>query len=192
MLKIGFAGIPGTGKTTQARALSEAMASTGNYTKIELVKEYARDYISKHGSIEEIWEEYRIFDKQLDWEETIIKTGADVLITDSPLPLIFLYASLFHTPHAKSNMVLQDIFKSELKANTPTRYDIIFYLPDVLQLYNTDIVRESEYMTKEWRSTQEANMIGLFNIFEPKKFIILKSVSIKDRNEECMEIISKL
>jgi nicotinamide riboside kinase len=190
MIKIGFAGIPGTGKTTQTQSLFNELSLEST---VGIVKEYARDYISKHGIMENIWEEYKIFDTQLAWEEQIIKSDVEFLVTDSPLPLIYLYSTLMHKiNNEKDDMVLQDIFKRQLKVNNPVRYDIIFYCPDVLHNDLTvldDNVRRIEQLDKSWRKEHDEFCKVLFNMFPPKKFHILESLSVSARSTECLLII---
>ena len=191
MVNIGFAGIPGTGKTTQTRTLSETLKSDGQ--NVGMVKEYARNYISKHGLMDHIWEEYKVFDTQLAWENAIIESPTEVLITDSPLPLIFMYASALHNPDdKKSNMVFQDIFKRKVSANTPQRYDIIFHCPDVLNADIDDGIREPKQLTSEWRQEHEEFIKILFGIFKPKYFYTIKVLSIEERTEECFNIVKNL
>lgn len=191
MVKIGFAGIPGTGKSTQARALAETYKK--QLLNVGMVKEYAREYISKHGLMDHIWEEYKIFDTQLAWEQKIIDSNVDILITDSPLPLTFMYSSILHNPEdKKNNMVFQDIFKRQLKANSPQRYDIIFYCPDILDINLDDGIRSNIQLTKSWRQEHEEFTKTLFKIFKPKEFITLTQSSILDRTNYCIEIINNI
>ena len=58
---------------------------------IELVSEYARAYIHKYGSIDSVYDQMRIFNKQLA-EENQFPSTIDVLVTDSPIFLGFGYA----------------------------------------------------------------------------------------------------
>jgi GTPase SAR1 family protein len=66
-IKIGIVGVPGSGKTTLARALASKCRSIDRLKNVELVSEYARRYISKHGSISSMSEQYRILEKQAEW-----------------------------------------------------------------------------------------------------------------------------
>ena len=88
MIRIGITGVPGSGKTTLARSVASVYRN--KLKRAELVSEYARRYISKHGNITFLWEQYRILEKQLEWENSV---KADILISDSPVHLGFLYAS---------------------------------------------------------------------------------------------------
>lgn len=88
MLRVGIIGVPGTGKTTLARGIVSKCRTLPDFKSVELVSEYARGYISKHGPVEAIWEQYRIMEKQIEWEDSV-PDKVDVLVTDSPIHLGF-------------------------------------------------------------------------------------------------------
>lgn len=111
MLKVGFIGVPGAGKTSTARGLAALCRRNDKLSKVELVSEYARRYITKQGPIDTITDQFRIIEKQLEWEESIAPE-TDLMITDSPIHLGFLYAlELRKLDNPKDIMYLNDIFK---------------------------------------------------------------------------------
>lgn len=176
MLKIGFSGIPSTGKTTMARETAGLLKE--DYSVIELVSEYARMYRIKYGEIESVQDQFRILDKQIEWEEEI-SPKTEVLITDSPIFLGFLYAlDLRDTNSQKDTMWLNDLFRKMCKYNTPLRYDVIFHLPprEVVD----DSVRDPEHLTESWRRRANSLMSSLFEIFPAKNFIELRSRDLKE------------
>lgn len=91
MIRVGFIGTPGSGKTSTARALASQCRRIDALNNVEIVSEYARRYISKHGSIDFLWEQYRILHKQLEWETSVENDNLDLLITDSPIFVGFAY-----------------------------------------------------------------------------------------------------
>lgn len=68
MIIVGITGVPGAGKTTISRVLAAKCRGIESLSHVELVQEYARRYISKHGEITNIMEQYRILRKQLEWD----------------------------------------------------------------------------------------------------------------------------
>lgn len=191
MIRVGITGVPGAGKTSLARSITSSCRRRTGLNKIELVSEYARRYISKHKSIEFMWEQHRIMQKQLEWENSIPQENTDIIITDSPVPLGFLYAMELQTNNPKDIMLYNDIFKamSKLNENFP-RYDLIFHLPPVIKPID-DGVRDSTYFDDEWRKKSDVKIQFLFEIFKPKSFIIIEENDIEDRRNKCIEYIMK-
>ena len=129
MLRIGYIGVPSSGKTQVARALSSLAIVSEKFKTVDLVGEYARDYISKFGSIDSIHEQYRILEKQLEWEETKEKNPPELLITDSPIFLAFVYSMHYKEDTIKDAAVLSNIFKKLSNwSNFPWQY---FYLSNI-------------------------------------------------------------
>ena len=111
MKRIGFVGVPGSGKSSVARGL--AARGYEKLKKVELVSEYARRFISKYGTIDQVSDQYKILQKQLDWENAIPQEETDVLITDSPVFIGFLYTlTLRNSNNLKDAMYVNDIFKN--------------------------------------------------------------------------------
>lgn len=92
LIKVGVVGVPGSGKTTLARALASKCRTIDQLKNVELVSEYARRYLSKHGKITSVSEQYRILEKQSEWEDSVCNSKLDIMITDSPIFLGFLYS----------------------------------------------------------------------------------------------------
>lgn len=71
MIRVGITGVPGAGKTTLSRSIAAECRGIETLKKVELVQEYARRYILKHGSITSILEQYRILEKQCGFDKYI-------------------------------------------------------------------------------------------------------------------------
>lgn len=125
MIKIGIIGAPSSGKTTLARRLSSSFV--GEVDNVELVAEYARRYILKYGRIESYWEQLKILNKQLNWENTY-SSKTNILVTDCPIQLIWAYCLDLRDKFdfsKKENYILSDIFSIINKNNIPFRYDLL-------------------------------------------------------------------
>lgn len=186
MIRIGFTGVPGAGKTSTARALVAQLRKTEEWAKVELVQEYARRYISKHGSIDELWEQYRITNKQIEWEESVCNNKLDIMVTDSPVFLGFLYANELPRKTTKDVMLFNDIFKMMTKLNFPyPRYTNIFHLsPTGLPV--DDGIRASHQFDPKWRAEADAQILTLFKIFNPDQFIVLNEQTLEERVKRCI------
>ena len=191
MLKIGFSGLPSTGKTTLTQAVNLELKASYDLNRVELVSEYARSYIRKYGPIESISEEYRLVDIQQEWEDLINPDNVDVMLADSPIQLAFLYATELNTGTPKSQMMISDIFKkiSHLTAKKP--YDIIFHLPEDGIPIVIDDVRDECIKDKEWRIQSDAFTKSLFKMFPPKQFEIITDTKLSDRVDWAISSIRK-
>jgi len=188
MIRVGFIGVPGSGKTSTARGLAAFYRRTSRLEKIELIAEYARRYITKYGSIDTINDQYRIMQKQIEWEDTV-PPETDIIITDSPVHLGFLYATELRNPeNIKDTMYYNDIFKRMNKINCPQRYDIIFHLPPVLKPVKDGIRAEIQF-DDTWRKESDMKLQFIFKLFPPKNFITINAVDINERITTCMNNI---
>lgn len=187
MIRVGFAGIPGSGKTSTARGFASACRGLKGLKNIELSAEYARRYIAKYGRIEAPWEQFRIMKKQMDWEDSTGKV--DMVITDGPIFLCLMYAQMHATGSPKDTMSISDIFNELNKANNPRpRYDIIFYLPPILDPVRDGIRPESNF-DAEWRAEADAKLRGVFQVFPPVGFCEVKADTLNDRITECLTVL---
>jgi nicotinamide riboside kinase len=192
MFKIGMTGVPGSGKSTLARAVAAGSRTTLGLDNVELVCEYARRYIAKYGNIESIMEQSRILEKQYEWESNVISNDLDLLITDSPVHMGFLYVMDIRDPNnLKDTMYVNDIFKRMSKINCPPRYDIIFHLPPIWKPV-TDGIRPDHHFEDGWRSEADFKIQFIFKLFPPKNFITIESGTLEERIEECFKHCEKL
>jgi len=184
MFRVGITGVPGSGKTTLARSLSSRLSNTFN---TELISEYAREYISKHGTINYLWEQYRITNKQIEWEDSV---KCEILVTDSPIHLGLLYASNFEIANDKDLMCYNDIFK--LLNKHRSRYDIIFHLePDIKPI--ADGIRAKKHLEDNWISESNMFIKTIFNcLFPSNSFVIVKEINLDKRVSFCLEKIKQL
>ncbi|MDD5649372.1 MAG: AAA family ATPase [Candidatus Nanoarchaeia archaeon] len=181
---IGISGIPGSGKTTLARALASACCN--KFKNIELISEYARQYIIQNKSIDSIWEQLTITDKQIEWENSVSES-TEVLITDSPIYLGFLYAiDLVKFNNVKDIIAYNRLFEKLIKLNN--RYDLIFHLESVISLVN-DGVRCDQHLNDKWRTESSFILMSLFKIFNQKNIIVLKSDNLEERTRFCLEFM---
>lgn len=189
MKRIGFVGVPGSGKTSTARALT-AFCRQNDFKNIELVSEYARRFIAKYGNPESLTDQYRITEKQVEWEESI-PLQTDLMITDSPIFIGFLYAlNIRDINSRKDTMYVNDLFKRLNKLNINCRYDIIFFLPPILKPV-ADGVRPELHFNEEWREKASNELKFIFSMFPSKNFVILKEVDIEKRVAECLKYMKE-
>jgi nicotinamide riboside kinase len=189
MLRIGFTGVPGSGKTTLSRAIAARCRTIENLKHVELVQEYARRYIAKHGSITSIFEQYRILEKQLEWENSVCNEKLDMMITDSPIFMGFNYCVDLPKTNSKEIMFFNDIFKKMVKLNYPVaRYDIVFHLCPVLKPVD-DGVRSEQQFDDSWRTRADLMIRSIMNIFKPVEFYTLEQTDLEARVEFCLDKI---
>jgi nicotinamide riboside kinase len=190
MIRIGFTGVPGSGKTSTARALAAFCRGETGFKNIELVSEYARRYISKYGDITSLWDQSHILQKQIDWEDTVGEE-VDLVITDCPIFLGFLYCLGLREDTKRDTMLFEEIFARMNKLNHPNRYDIIFHLPPKLEPVR-DGIRPELHFDPVWREESEASLLFIHKIFPPKKLVVIESESMEDRVRECLVHMEEL
>lgn len=190
-LRIGFAGLPGVGKSTLARAFA-AQCSSRRPCHVELVSEYAREHINATGSAGEITDQYLILQKQLHRENSV-PPNTDIMITDSPIYLNFFYTVNLITKDQtkRESVMVSAIFEQLHDLNTPPRYDIIFYLTLKHNPVN-DGVRKKEHLSKQWHLRMDTEVRYLFKLFPPHNFIEVSCSSLSSRTKFCVSRASEL
>lgn len=201
--KIGFCGLPSTGKTLLARMVATQVRNVDYIKNVELVSEYARRYISKHSNPTELWEQFRITSKQIEWEESVINPMLDLMITDGPIFLALAYAmdilearrndGTYFLHKEKDDMIFHDLMKTLTKANSSNeRYDIIFYLsPHIVP--QDDGVRAFDHLDPVWREKMDRRIKVIFeDLYPPKKLILVPSVEPDDKLDFCMNHILEM
>jgi len=178
MIKIGFTGLPGSGKTTIVRSLA-ADLSKNNF--VETVDEYARVYISRFDSSPSVSEQYLVTEKQMEKEELV---KADILLTDSPVFLGFYYANDMATRSEKDIYYVSELFKKIQKWHSNNPYDIVFHLEPNIQP-KEDGVRPSHQFDSEWRENANIAIKAYPIIFKAKNFFVIENLDIKRTIEFC-------
>ena len=190
MIRVGFTGDPGSGKTSTARALTAFCRRNENLKRVELIAEYARRYIAKYGEIDHLADQYKIMEKQLDWEDQVPQEHTDIIITDSPVHMGWLYVMEYNLSKRKDIMYANDIFKKLNKSNLPKRYDLIFHLPPIIKPVQ-DGIRPETHFDEGWRNDADATIRFIFKQFKPNNFVCLESTNLEDRVDESMHYIKK-
>lgn len=190
MKRIGFVGVPGAGKSSIARGV--AAQSFDKIGKVELVAEYARRFLAKYGPVTNVAEQYKILQKQLEWEDIIPISETDVSISDSPIHMGFLYAMEMRDVNSvKDAMYINDIFKRMSKLNCPPRYDIIFHLPPLWKP-SEDGIRPQQHFQDGWRIEADLKIQFIFKLFPPRHFITLNEDTMEGRIAECFRYCKEL
>lgn len=136
---IGFVGAPSTGKTTLARAVANAAGLRG--LSVEFVAEYARNYIQRFGSIEERWEQLLIFDTQARREDDAIRTGADLVIAETPTFTGYAYGLLAPESGAKAREVMHTLHR--WMTDRFSLYSQVYYIPPEIEMQMDGVRQET-------------------------------------------------
>jgi nicotinamide riboside kinase len=162
---IGIIGVPGSGKTSLARYLAAKMRThpEQRFRDVELVFEYARDYIKECGQTECLWEQHLIINNQLKLELEL-KDNVSYLITDSPILLGMVYGEeLVHRQSPKDVFLMNELFT--LVNKHASIYDLMVcmglgYTPD------DDGVRNSKYFRTDWRERTQTRILNWVKFFK--------------------------
>lgn len=179
-IKIGIIGGPGTGKSTLARQLVQELSKNAI---AEYVPEYASRYIKEYGIPSELWEQVRIFNKQVEWESRI-PNKVEYYVSDCPVILPFVYAIPYYNPKVpKSRLQFCDVFKMITKESI--RYDFLFYLPPELTPKD-DGTRY--HLDKDSQEGVDRKIVGALEVLNVS-YITIKRVDLSARVQECLDHI---
>lgn len=147
---------------------------------MELCAEYARRYIEKTGPIESILEQHLVLNKQLDWERTV--SNSKYIISDSPLPIVFLYSNTLPLTSKKEVKFMCGIYSELLKLNYPEPfYDFVFHIDPTVAPVD-DGVRLAHQFDDTWRMDFNEQIKFVFrHLFRPKKFVVVPHEAQEDR-----------
>ncbi len=137
---IGFVGAPSTGKTTLARATANAAGLRG--LSVEFVAEYARNDLQRFGSIEDPWEQLLIFDTQARREDDAIRTGADIVIAETPTFTGYAYGLLVLDGGAKDRKVMH-VLHRWMTERLPL-YSRVYYIPPEIGMQRDGVRQGTE------------------------------------------------
>lgn len=185
VFRVGFSGVPCTGKTSTARVLAGVARQKLN--SVELVDEYARKFIRDQGAIESIQDQALILDKQVSREDQF---NEKIIITDSPIFLGFMYCLDLKTDKKGDELYLNHVFEKMNTLNRGRRYDIIFHLNPVINPHN-DGIRLKNQLNDTWREEANNALFFVWKLFPPKKIYIIDETELHKRVDFCMEKINE-
>jgi hypothetical protein len=179
---IGIMGAPCTGKSVLSKGLCHKMAAV-DYS-VELVQEYATDFIRKYGAPKDISDQLKIVRKQLELENLI---PAEIhIVTECPLPLCLMYGiRLVDYTNSRDLMYLND-FTAFVNKNL-RRYNVFFYLPPEFppQENGTRI-----HLSEEEQTGIDLQIRGFLDLYELSYFEI--KGDYYERLEQCIKIVKKI
>ena len=136
MIRVAFTGAPDSGKTTLAKMVSARLNLEGYVPAI--IHEYARDYITQYGiRPNTVAEQFLVFYIQYEREEHMCSQSTQIMYTDCPLMLSYIYAiDLVKDDKDRDNLAYLynktlDILKD--------RYDLIFLLRPFRETVKDDV-----------------------------------------------------
>jgi len=156
---IGFVGAPSTGKTTLARAVANTMGLQG--LSVEFVAEYARNYLQRFGSIGECWEQLLIFDTQMRREDDAIRTGADIVIAETPTFTGYAYGMLAGGIGLKAREAMHTLHRWVVE-RLPL-YNQVYYIPMEIGMQSDGVRQE----TKTERSRLDRMLLATLELWVP-------------------------
>lgn len=154
--RINIFGGPGVGKSTAAYAFANLKRDGYN---IELVTEYVKKWVwlnIKPDGFDQVY----LFAKQLRAEETPLKNGCDLIITDSPLLLLDVYSD---TLMSKSLMQVQEMF-----TETYPELNIYIHRNDNSQFQYVDVGR---FQTLEQAKEIDKKILQKLELYKGNNYI---------------------
>lgn len=177
MIKIGFIGGPGAGKSTSAASVFAGCKHRG--ITVDLVQEYARDQFNRGWIPNGISDQYRILQAQRG-KEDIVPDAIEVMLTDSPTMLSYFYA-VKNNPinNVSDRMAIVPLYASFLE--DMNKYDILVLLN-----------RVKPYVNDGTRSQTAEESDEIFQ--EVKALLNLHGVAYveMDGNDETIELILQM
>jgi nicotinamide riboside kinase len=157
-MRIAFVGAPGSGKSTLTTEVFTSLKQQG--ANAELVDEFVRRDIQRHGPMRSIWEQYRTRAMQKELEDAV-PASVDYVVADSGTLTPYFY-SVLYCDHSdpRQRLVLQDLYRYLIDDLYLLRYDLIFYLPSDPTV---DVEDGTRFQSSEEIATLDAHMDLTFN-----------------------------
>jgi len=136
MIRVAFVGAPDSGKTTLAKVVSARLNLKGYVPA--LIHEYARDYITKyHLRPNTVAEQFFVFYTQYEREEEMCSQSTQIMYTDCPIILSYVYA-IDLVKDEKDRDMLAYLYNKTLTV-IEDRYDLIFLLRPFRETVKDDV-----------------------------------------------------
>jgi nicotinamide riboside kinase len=186
---IGIVGAPATGKSTLAEGISYALKKKNS--RVELVNEYARNFVSKFGAATPS-DQFHILLEQIGREKKIRESNS-AMVTDSPYWLSLIYAMLCEFPDGdKESYYIGKIINEILPIQRS--YNLIFYLPLSESFYS----KVGKKVDDGFRIHLEYNLLkqidsmikGFMDCFRIN-YDIISSDDADERLKQAMEIVER-
>ncbi len=171
--KIGFIGLPSSGKTTAANNLNKAL--TYRNIKTVVIPEFARDYMRAKGDrIRTAEEQIRCSQIQSDLESRALLANPEVMITDTPLFVTHAYTKMYYPENNQEiNKELSEYHK----------YDYIFrcvgdtYKDDGVRFQTPKDLKRIEEIIEELATKYHKNPIITMPVDRTKRINFLDGVA---------------
>lgn len=125
MVKIALMGAPGCGKSTLAAYVYAMLKDEG--IDGDLVQEYIREHVNKHGRVPSITFQSIVYERQME-KERILPKNLDFFVTDSPHILSYIYAALYINYEDQDQRELLSDLYSKFLSNSRDAYDLVYVL----------------------------------------------------------------
>lgn len=181
MIKVAFIGAPDSGKTTLAKMVSSKLNLKGYVPAY--VHEFARDYITKYGvRPNTVAEQFYVLKKQLERETDMCSTSTQIMYTDCPLILPYIYAVDLVQLTSRDIDMFSELYADTLKL-TKNRYDLIYYLRPFRETVIDDVRKQDlnrltslDTQIKAFLDLHHYNYVELCQDFETRISIVEKQV----------------
>lgn len=185
MKKIIFVGPPGSGKST---LVSEVFVKLKTSNKnVELVNEYARQYIQEYGPPTSVFEQLLIAKEQEKYES--LHTDINYMLIDAGRLSSYFYASLYaNYSDKKQRLLIHQLYLNFLDDLYLRRYDYIFFLP-ITETYKvkSDMLEDgTRFQTPEEIDTLEMHMSLMFGRLHHLDNVYVLDVPL---NKRCLEVL---
>jgi nicotinamide riboside kinase len=190
--KIVFIGSAGSGKSTISFDLVTSLKKSG--INAEHIPEMIRYDIQRNGPMENVWEQYRSFLNQHEYEDNIPKE-VDYAVIDSGCLTPYFYACLYtSTATERERLVLADMFKYLIDMIYKKQYDYIFFLPRKHTIERAGLDKISgdgtRYQSMDELDVLDKHMELMFTKILKSDTTHMLTCSLEDRLDSVLKILN--